>query len=228
MAALLLRSSTLLLLPSQCSHRPWRTRWLPQRRQVDGADGGVVLQVEPEHPLVGAEGVDTPGQLWRPRVEPRVLLRPLEDALPDLVEHRHAVDQPIEQGEVRYVLQDRVNQVRRGEPLVLRTRRQEPRVALQVHLVRRHAEDDATPRSRRFAIAADVARRAVQADERQLVGVVRRPDQAASRPATHRGTRASRSPCRGVPAACRRRAAAWRETPGTAGRRALRSPPRRT
>ena len=76
-----------------------------------------------------------------------------------------AVGETLNKSEVGIDLLDRVEQVTRGEARVLCDRRQETRIALEIHPVRRHAEHDLARRRWCFAERARVAGRAVQTRE---------------------------------------------------------------
>ena len=105
-AALLFRSSTESLFPSQCSHSPLPHPLVPQRRQVGGADRVVGVHIEAEQPLVRVERVDAAGALRRPLVEPGVLRGQPPDALPGGWNHEQAVGQPVPPREGRIRLSE--------------------------------------------------------------------------------------------------------------------------
>ena len=86
-----------------------------------------------------------PGTLGRPHVEPGVLLRALQDAVARLPDCEEAVDEALDEPEVRVLTLDGIDQDGSGEPRVVGARGQESRGRLQVHLVPGHAEHDLAP-----------------------------------------------------------------------------------
>ena len=106
-------------------------------------------------------------------------------------------------------------------------RGEEIRVALQVHLVGRHAGTICRGTGRRLAQRSGVAGRAVQADERHAILDVRRPDRRALwRAVLEDEPKPLVALARPVRAACRRRPPAAPARSDTAGRRVSSVPDR--
>ena len=85
------------------------------------------------------------------------------------------VDEAVEEAEPGTLLHGRDERVG-VEAWILGDRGQEPRIRLEIHLMRRHPEHDRRRRPGRVPIGTRVARRAIQADARLQASAPRRPD----------------------------------------------------
>ena len=156
---------------------------IPQRRQIGGArpcrrcrNGFPSANIA----LYGLNVSTRPGPcggrlsnqaMFGSRSRMPLLVRPMTSSL---------VDDAVEEAELGMLLHRRDERVG-VEPGILGDGRQEPRIALQIHLMRGHAHHDRRRGAGAVPVRADVTRRAVQADARNEVAAPGRADRQVAR-----------------------------------------------